>query len=513
MKSTIKFSIAFAIALFFNLKVDAQVKMGNNPTTLNANAELELESTNRGLLLPRLALSATTNFSPLTAHIAGMTVYNTATTGDVVPAYYYNDGTKWVQIATSSDFWALKGNSGTTPPTAVGTAVSTNNFWGTKDAQNLAVGVNGTTRMIFDQKGNSWGGGTGNTMASDSSSLMWGSNNKLYGYNSIVAGNANIDSSRYSAVFGWGNTLGAGGGQTNRGTILSGGGNVVTGSNYNSIINGSQVTVRGACFESIITGFQTTVTNSQKVVVSGQGHTVTNATGSAVLGNFNTVSAGSALVSGAGNNVNAGGDYGVALGEANAIAANHRNSMVVGKGTTTTASAQYVSGFAGGYKLYSDAGNSVGVSLAASGTSWASISDKRSKDNIKNINHGLSTVMQLRPTMYNYKGQKNTSLGFIAQEVKEIMPEVVEKTTMGPNQDYLGIKYTEMIPVLTKAIQELKTENDALKAKNVNVEKELACLKSQLESLSSLSAQVKELQALMGVKKSDSENSMKASKK
>ena len=62
----------------------------------NASAGLDVDFTNLGFLIPRLALSGTTSFSPLTAHIAGMIVYNTATSGDVAPAFYINDGIKWI---------------------------------------------------------------------------------------------------------------------------------------------------------------------------------------------------------------------------------------------------------------------------------------------------------------------------------------------------------------------------------------------------------------------------------
>src|SRR5690606_17277663 len=82
-------------------------KVGDNNLIMNQNAVLEIESTNRGLLLPRLELTATDNFAPLTAHVEGMTVYNTATAGTgetaVSPGYYYNDGTQWVRIATGVD--------------------------------------------------------------------------------------------------------------------------------------------------------------------------------------------------------------------------------------------------------------------------------------------------------------------------------------------------------------------------------------------------------------------------
>src|SRR5690554_3241164 len=82
-------------------------KVGDNPLIINENAVLDIESTNKGLLLPRLELTATDSFAPLTAHVEGITVYNTATAGAgetaVTPGYYYNDGTKWVRIVNSTD--------------------------------------------------------------------------------------------------------------------------------------------------------------------------------------------------------------------------------------------------------------------------------------------------------------------------------------------------------------------------------------------------------------------------
>lgn len=84
-----------------------QQKIGDNPTIINPNAALQVDSASKGFLLPRLALTATNNFAPLTAHVAGMTVYNTVTAGvapnNVTPGYYYNDGTQWVRIATGAD--------------------------------------------------------------------------------------------------------------------------------------------------------------------------------------------------------------------------------------------------------------------------------------------------------------------------------------------------------------------------------------------------------------------------
>ena len=49
-------------------------------------------------------------------------------------------------------------------------------------------------------------------------------------------------------------------------------------------------------------------------------------------------------------------------------------------------------------------------------------------------------------------------MGFIAQEVSNVVPEVVSK-----HNDTLALNYVGLIPVLTKALQELKAEVDALK--------------------------------------------------
>ena len=62
----------------------------------NSSAGLDVNFTSQGLLIPRIALTGTSSFAPLSGNVAGMLVYNTATAGDVNPGFYFNDGTKWV---------------------------------------------------------------------------------------------------------------------------------------------------------------------------------------------------------------------------------------------------------------------------------------------------------------------------------------------------------------------------------------------------------------------------------
>jgi hypothetical protein len=66
----------------------------------NTSAGLDINFTNKGLLIPRVALTGaanTTVLNPITAPVAGMIVYNTATITDVTPGFYFNNGTRWVE--------------------------------------------------------------------------------------------------------------------------------------------------------------------------------------------------------------------------------------------------------------------------------------------------------------------------------------------------------------------------------------------------------------------------------
>ncbi len=94
----IKFILA---ALLFSTAIYAQV--GIQTTSPDANSDLTLGSTNKGLRLNKVALTGTNDATTVGAHTAGMTVYNTATAGSgttaVTPGEYYNDGTQWIKKA------------------------------------------------------------------------------------------------------------------------------------------------------------------------------------------------------------------------------------------------------------------------------------------------------------------------------------------------------------------------------------------------------------------------------
>lgn len=82
---------------------------------------------------------------------------------------------------------------------------------------------------------------------------------------------------------------------------------------------------------------------------------------------------------------------------------------------------------------------------------WVAVSDERKKDNIQDLSYGLSELTKLRPTSFDYKRNGEHTIGFIAQEVLPVIPEVV----YGTESEGYGMSYATLTPVIVKAIQEM----------------------------------------------------------
>ena len=109
-------------------------------------------------------------------------------------------------------------------------------------------------------------------------------------------------------------------------------------------------------------------------------------------------------------------------------------------------------------------GGSGGAYIVSGGTSWLAVSDGRFKKNVQNLEYGLEEVKAMRAVRFDYvddAGDDSSRMGFIAQELQPIIPEVV----VGDEQIKLGVSTQDLIPTLIKAIQELSAKVETLEAR------------------------------------------------
>jgi trimeric autotransporter adhesin len=222
---------------------------------------------------------------------------------------------------------------------------------------------------------------------------------------------------------------------------------------------------------SLIVGHTTTGTLSTATGNIGVGVGVTGPLSAISSGTDNTAVghlAGNAITTGIGNTF-----IGAGAGGSNGNTNN--NNTCIGSGAIVTA------GVSNEFNL----GNgNVGV-LRCATQAIASLSDRRDKSNIVDSSYGLSFVDTLRPVQFTWDKRNlqegdatcvhngKTRVGFIAQELQSAMPnnenEILD-LVYESNPERIEAKYGNLIPILTKAIQELKQANDALSARVVALE-------------------------------------------
>lgn len=144
-KDLFELFVCIALAgLFVLLSSGAAFGQGNvgiNNPTPHAKSLLDLTSSDKGLLTPRMtAAQRIAMFAAPDATAKGMLVYQT----DGAQGYYYYDGAAWQMLQSGGAGWGLLGNAGTNPAT---------NFIGTTDAQGFAIRTNNTERVSVAQNG------------------------------------------------------------------------------------------------------------------------------------------------------------------------------------------------------------------------------------------------------------------------------------------------------------------------------------------------------------------------
>ena len=133
-----------------------------------------------------------------------------------------------------------------------------------------------------------------------------------------------------------------------------------------------------------------------------------------------------------------------------------RICATVANSTNATEGIVVYSSTAGAYRFYV----SMDGKVNATNTTIAAISDQRLKENIRDLDDGLSSIMALQPRKFDWKEGKGADIknvrGFVAQEFETVFPDLVD-TWKDPapegEEPYKSVR-ADLIPTLVKAIQE-----------------------------------------------------------
>jgi hypothetical protein len=268
-------------------------------------------------------------------------------------------------------------------------------------------------------------------------------------------------------------------------------------------------------FSSVVGGDRNTASEAFAFVGGGQSNaasggwaTVGGGGGNAASGAVSTVGGG--LVNTASGNFSTvpGGESNSADGDFSFAAGRFAKAMHLG---TFVWADSTVADFAstGDHQFLIHATGNVGINtnapaytLDVNGTirgNNVSPSDARFKTNVQTFDNALEAILNLRGVTFDWDRpawkEKNfpdgRQIGFIAQEVEQVLPELVSTDRAG----YKSVAYANVVPVLVEAIKQQQKQLDAVRTENARLKSRLKQMESMQSQLSALSARLAQVEA------------------
>jgi hypothetical protein len=470
----------------------------------NGDAILDVSSTNKGLLIPRVSIPNLTLIGPITGgSTTSLLVYNTNVATGI--GYYYWDGNDWIKFTTGGDDWKITGNSNTTSGT---------NFLGTTNATALDFRTNNTLRFRVANGYQVYALGNGTAAApfysrsSDANTGMYFSAADQLSFSEggtealrITSADRILALNGSQALPTWSfiNDPNTGMWRSNTDELAFAAGGVefmvadangadqlVVNENSTDLDFRVESNARANMFfvdagTNRIGINRAAPTSPVHFVTTGENVWLTYWENNTTVG---AVAQWNQTLTGNGNRVAMGvTNYSGSANVASAIIGLSLNGTTTGSGGVgITGSANNESGkgvngtlaFSGGYSGW---GGYFAADVNTTG-GYFTISDRRLKRDIKPISKALALINKIEPVSYFYDTEKYPEIGldenrltygFIAQDIEQIIPEMVKdklitlnsntQKTEGMNEElkedtFKVLNYTVMIPVLTQAIKE-----------------------------------------------------------
>lgn len=169
MKTKVFNFVRFASLFLFFVSTLSFSQVGIGTTSPNPNSILDIQSDDKGILIPRIFITDENDFSPLSGTAEGMLVYNTNPATGVGFKFWQNDSWNVLADGSGKD-WSTEGNENTNPVT---------DFIGTTDATDLTFKTNNTTRLLIENNTNPVSGTAGDILIGDDDSGTLKANTEL----------------------------------------------------------------------------------------------------------------------------------------------------------------------------------------------------------------------------------------------------------------------------------------------------------------------------------------------
>lgn len=489
--NNMKFGNAAIVANHFSGKI------GLAAAGVVPNGSLDLNVTNDGIVPAKAALTSTGTVAPVITGTEGELIYNTNTSGDVTPGYYYLSTATgpWVRVGAgaASSGWALTGNAG---------VLSTNFMGSTNDADvlfrrnSLPSGRIGSSTTSFGVGAAAVVTGVENTAIGVDALGAAGTakENTAIGYNALLqnTGDANTAVGDYALATQLANAF------------------RTTGVGFSAGRDNTQI-------EGTFFGFEAGRRNTGPLatLIGHECGTDNQGTTSATIvgndaGYFNKGDSSTLIGQNSGRIIEAAGDYNCFVGArtGEAVTTGSKNTFIgtfsglalatgientfLGYGAGATGNFSNTICIGNGVNPTADNDIRIGSGTAGiafvNAASWSYSSDRRLKSDIKDSELGLNFIKTIRPVSYYRKDDvnKKTEYGFIAQELEKALDKagstnngILSKTANG----MFAVRYNDFLPMTIKAVQEQQALIEELQKTNAELMKTNAAILKRLEKL------------------------------
>jgi Chaperone of endosialidase len=447
---TLKIIFIFLFCFILQGTTFAQLGVNSTGTAPAASAMLDISSTSKGFLMPRMT---TTQRTGILAPATGLTVYDLTTRN-----IWTFDGIQWKTIISPWNYTSS-------------TSIAFGPFSNLDPVGNVYMGSN----VSIDGRTN---------IGTSTAEVKLEVNTSLYSHVAKFNGPAPM----YMSLFEDGNLRGYWGSYSGNAEDVdfgTGSGNS-TGKLHLTIQASPKLTIDA--FGKVGIGLTNPSTPLHVIAPSTFSHTLTSP-----FPVWNSQNAGTFVKSGSSSSTSVG-----VLGACTGTGSFFSPSLMIG-----------IAGIAnGGFDAYgvygvASGGGSTNYGVYCSGNggytgTWSSLSDGKFKNNIAKLQEGtINKIMQLKPSSYTLKTEEykfmnlpaGSQFGFVAQDLEQVFPTLVENSSH-PGEEgvngksvaisYKSVNYIGLIPILTKAIQEQQTTIDDLKSEVELLRKEFSVLKASL---------------------------------